>query len=173
MAALPVWFLWPITLTGTATFTAVSLWLNARRNGAPRAKQVPLAIAGALVPLAPAIAMTLGTSVSCNEDLGPMSITREGGFPPAMFLGFAAVTLIALTSLQEASGRLRRPWRFPCALLGIALVGVLVETFVGYLALAATCTDGGIELLVVHYGVALVLPPIIVMLRVRGFRRWS
>jgi hypothetical protein len=173
MAAVPVWFLWPVTVTSTAAFTAVSLWVNARRNGAPRNRQVPLTIAGALVPLAPAIAMTMGTSVSCHQGTGAQSMARQGGLPAPMFLGLVAAAILAVASLQEASGRVRRPRRVPYTLLGITVVGVLVESVVGYLALEPTCADGGIGLLVVHYGVALALPAIIVTRRVRASPPWS
>lgn len=165
-----VWFVWPISLTVAATVTALSLYEDAGRNGAARSVQWLFAAGGVSAFAIPALATLAATDISCSEDTGfGWNIKLSG----PLFLALVVAAVGGLCALRVASGPERRRWVLLASLLGLAVAGFFLETFLGVGAIAVNCEYGNPGYLWFQGGLALVLPIIIVTVKVKLFPPWS
>jgi hypothetical protein len=151
------WFIWPISVSVAASFTATSLYMAAVRNGRSADTQ-RLVAAGAVVAFVlPAAAMTAGTDIYCSDNESQISLKT----PALLLLALVAAGVVGLCCLRAISGRSQRRWLLPVVLLGVTLVGFFLETFLTLTAMSGYC-DGRVILFYLQGGTALLLPPFVV-----------
>lgn len=156
-----VWFLWPVSLSAAATVACLSLHLTAMRSGTPASTRRLLVGGGVMSFVLPAVASRALLRTSCNPDTGIGGGLRA----PWVFLVALVIAGIgAFRWLRVVSGPPESRWRLPAILVGISVVGFVVESVVGLVALSGVCEFDEPAYLFLQGGLALLIPVVAVPL---------
>ena len=161
MSIFDVWFLWPVSLSAAATVACLSLHLAATRSGKPASTRRLLVGGGLMTFVLPAVASRALIRTSCNPDTGMALGLRA----PWVFLLAPAIAGIgAFRWLRVVSGAPQSRWPLPAILVGIGVVGLVVESVVGLVALEGVCEFYEPVYLILQGGLALLIPMVAVPL---------
>ena len=161
MTIFGVWFLWPVSLSAAATAACLSLHLAATRSSKPASTRRLLVGGGVMSFVLPAVAARALIRTPCNPDTGLALGLRA---PWILLVALAIAGIGAFRWLRVVSGPPQSRWQLPAILVGIGVVGLVVESVVGLVALSGVCEFDNPGKLFLQGGLALLIPLVAVPL---------